>query len=50
MLLLGAEINSEIEAAAAETRISASSAAVRTDYATVLDHLMRSTSRRPPFY
>jgi membrane protein len=34
MLLLGAEINSEIEAAAAETRISASSAAVRTDYAT----------------
>jgi membrane protein len=34
MLLLGAEINSEIEAAAAETRISTSSAAVRTDYAT----------------
>jgi membrane protein len=36
MLLLGAEINCEIEAAAAETRISASSAAVGTDYATSL--------------
>ena len=33
MLLLGAEINSEIEAAAAETRISTSSAAMRTDFA-----------------